>query len=367
MIPILDLKRQYLALETEIDKAIKDVLLSTNFIGGKQVTDIEEGVARYCNSKYAVGLNSGTDALLLALRALNIGSGDEIITTPFTFIATTEVIELIGAKPVFIDIDPETFNIDVNKIEEKITAKTRAIMPVHVFGQVCEMDKITELAKKHNLKIIEDCAQAIGAGYKDKKAGTIGDIGCFSFFPSKNLGAYGDGGMLISDNAELADKARVLRQHGAKVKYYHEEVGINSRLDTIQAAILNVKLPHLDQWTEQRRAIASRYNEAFADNQLIKTVKDISDSYSVYHQYTVRILNNQRNELQAKLKDNGIQTMIYYPVPLHLQKIHKHLGYKDGDFPHSEQAANEVLSLPIFPELTAEEQNIVIETVKKLL
>jgi dTDP-4-amino-4,6-dideoxygalactose transaminase len=368
MIPILDLKRQYLSLENEIDQAVKEVLLSTYFINGKAVTELEENIARYCLSNYAVGLNSGTDALLLALRSLGIGPGDEVITTPFTFIATTEVIELIRAKPVFSDIIPGTFNIDPEQIEAKITPKTRAIMPVHLFGQVCEMAEILSIAQKYNLKVIEDCAQALGAVYsKEKKAGTMGDIGCFSFFPSKNLGACGDAGMLISDNAALAEKARVLGQHGAKVKYYHEEVGINSRLDTIQAAILNVKLPFLDKWTQQRRAIAFKYTEAFNGLESVRAPQDSKNSWSVYHQYTIRVLNNQRGALQQKLKDKGIQTMIYYPVPLHRQKIHAHLGYREGDFPHSEQAAKEVLSLPIFPELTGEEQDFIIGAVKEAL
>lgn len=367
MIPILDLKRQYLSLETEIDKAIKEVLLATNFINGEPVVQLEKDIAKYCGSTYGVGLNSGTDALLLALRACGIKKGEEVITTPFTFIATTEVIELLELKPVFVDIDLDTFNIDVNKIEEKITKNTKVIMPVHLFGQTCNMDKIMELAKKYDLRVIEDCAQAIGAKYRDKKAGTIGDIGCYSFFPSKNLGAYGDGGMLVTDNKELADKSRVLRQHGARVKYYHEELGLNSRLDTIQAAILNVKLPHLDSWTENRRRIAKAYNEAFAGLEKIVTPKDIEESYSVYHQYTIRVLNGKRDELQAVLKDKGIQTMIYYPVPLHVQKVHAHLGYQEGDFPNSELAAKEVLSLPISPELTQEEHDFIIKTVREVL
>ena len=367
MIPILDLKRQYLSLETEIDKAIKEVLLATNFINGEQVVKLEKDIAEYCGSTYGVGLNSGTDALLLALRACGIKKGEEVITTPFTFIATTEVIELLELKPVFVDIDLDTFNIDVNKIEEKITKNTKVIMPVHLFGQTCNMDKIMELAKKYDLRVIEDCAQAIGAKYRDKKAGTIGDIGCYSFFPSKNLGAYGDGGMLVTDNKELADKSRVLRQHGARVKYYHEELGLNSRLDTIQAAILSVKLPHLDSWTENRRRIAKAYNEAFAGLEKIVTPKDIEESYSVYHQYTIRVLNGKRDELQAVLKDKGIQTMIYYPVPLHVQKVHAHLGYQEGDFPNSELAAKEVLSLPISPELTQEEHDFIIKTVREVL
>lgn len=367
MIPILDLKKQYLELETEIDKAIKDVLLSTNFIQGAPVAQLEENISKYCNSNYSVALNSGTDALLLALKSCGIYKDDEVITTPFTFIATTETIELIGAKPIFIDINEDTFNIDVSKIEEKITSRTKAILPVHLFGQSCEMAVILELAKKYNLKVIEDCAQSIGAKYKGQKVGSIGDIGCFSFFPSKNLGAYGDAGMLISNSQEFSEKARMLRQHGARVKYYHEVLGFNSRLDTIQAAILNVKLKYLDQWNERRRDIANKYNESFMGTDGIKTPKDINDSYSVFHQYTVRILNNKRDELQKKLKEKGIQSMIYYPVPLHLQKIHEHLGYKEGNFPNSEKASKEVLSLPIFPELTENEQNFIIKTVKELL
>ncbi|MFN8673579.1 MAG: DegT/DnrJ/EryC1/StrS family aminotransferase [Candidatus Sericytochromatia bacterium] len=364
MIQILDLKQQYLSLEKEIDKAVKEVLLSTNFIGGTHVETLEKEIAEFCNVKHGVALNSGTDALFLALRACGIKAGDEIITTPFTFIATTETIGAIGANPVFIDIDPRTYNIDVEKIEEKITSKTKAIMPVHLFGQAARMDRIMEIAKKHNLFVIEDCAQSINASFKGQKTGSIGDMGCFSFFPSKNLGAYGDGGMLISNNSELSDKAKVIRQHGSRVKYYHEELGVNSRLDAIQAAILRIKLPHLNKWTENRRNIAKKYTEKLNDlKEHLTTPFDIEESYSVYHQYTLSIHNGKRDELQNYLKDNGIQTMIYYPVPLHLQEVHANLGYKEGDFPNSEKAAKEVLSLPMFPELTEEQQNLIVEKI----
>lgn len=363
MIPILDLKTQYLSLEKEIDAAIKEVLLATNFIGGEQVGNLEKKIAEYCNVGYGVALNSGTDALYLAMRACDIKEGDEIITTPFTFIATTETIGAIGAKPVFVDIDPKTYNIDVNAIEAKITSKTKAILPVHLFGQSSQMDKIMELAKKYNLRVIEDCAQSIGSEFNGQKTGSIGDIGCFSFFPSKNLGAYGDGGMLISNDKDLAEKAKVIRQHGARVKYYHEELGVNSRLDTIQAAILHVKLPYLDKWSENRRNIAKAYSQKLSDLKTITTPHDIEESHSVYHQYTIRVHDGKRNELQNYLKEQGVQTMIYYPVPLHIQKVHANLGYKEGDFPISEKAANEVLSLPMFPELTNEQQDLIVEKV----
>ncbi len=363
MIPILDLKRQYLNLEAEIDQAIKDVLLSANFINGKPVSELEKNIAEYCSVNYAVGLNSGTDALLLALKSCGIEKGDEIITTPFTFISTTEVIEQIGAIPVFVDINAETFNINVAKIEERISSKTKAVLPVHLFGQACEMDEILAIAKKYNLKVIEDCAQAIGAKYKGQKVGSISDIGCFSFFPSKNLGAYGDAGMMISNSQEYSEKVRILSQHGSKLKYHYELLGINSRLDTIQAAILNVKLKYLDSWTEKRRKIAETYTQAFSKFDSIVTPKNLENAFHVYHQYTIRVLNG-RDDLQMFLHEKGIQTMIYYPVPLHLQKIHQHLGYKEGDFPNAEKAAKEVLSLPVFPELTIEEQSYIINTIK---
>lgn len=364
MIQILDLKKQYLALEKDIDKAIKEVLIATNFVGGEQILKLEKDIAEYCGVSTGVALNSGTDALYLALRACDIQPSDEIITTPFTFIATTETIGAIGANPVFIDIDPKTYNIDVSKIEEKITSKTKAIMPVHLFGQSVQMDKVMEIAKKHNLFVIEDCAQSIGSSFNGQKTGSIGDMGCFSFFPSKNLGAYGDGGMLISKNQELAEKARVIRQHGSKIKYYHEELGVNSRLDTIQAAILGVKFPYLGEWTESRRKVASGYSQKLAElKEHLTTPFDIPESYSVYHQYTIRVHNGKRNDLQNYLKDNEIQTMIYYPVPLHMQKVHANLGYKQGDFPHSEKAAQEVLSLPMFPELTSEQQDFIVEKI----
>lgn len=363
MIPILDLKKQYLSLEKEIDQAIKEVLTSTMFIGGDKVSNLEKKVAEFCNVEYGVALNSGTDALFLAMRACGIKEGDEIITTPFTFIATTETIGAIGANPVFIDIDPQTYNIDVNQIESKITSKTKAILPVHLFGQSAQMDKIMEIAKKHNLRVIEDCAQSIGAEFNGQKTGSIGDMGCFSFFPSKNLGAYGDGGMLVSHNKDLAEKAKVISQHGARVKYYHDELGVNSRLDAIQAAILNVKLPHLNTWTNNRREIAKGYTQKLSDLKTITTPYDIKESYSVYHQYTIRVHDGKRDELQNYLKEQGVQTMIYYPVPLHLQKVHANLGYKEGDFPHSEKAAKEVLSLPMFPELTMEQQDFIVEKI----
>ncbi|MBC7475803.1 MAG: DegT/DnrJ/EryC1/StrS family aminotransferase, partial [Candidatus Sericytochromatia bacterium] len=280
--------------------------------------------------------------------------------------ATTVTIAALGANPVFIDINPDTYNNHVNKIQEKITDKTKAIMPVHLFGQPAEMNKIMELSQKYNLKVIEDCAQSIGAEYHGKKAGSIGDIGCYSFFPSKNLGAYGDGGMLTSNNFGFAEKARILRQHGAKIKYYHDELGVNSRLDTLQAAILNVKSKYLPEWQEKRRSIAYKYNKELANIEYIVTPKEIDNCYSVYHQYTIRLVGKNRNQIQEQLKDNGVQTMIYYPVPLHLQKIHQSLGYKLGDFPESEKASNEVLSLPIFPELTEEEQNKVIGLLKTI-
>ncbi|MEI7474154.1 MAG: DegT/DnrJ/EryC1/StrS family aminotransferase [bacterium] len=363
MLPILDLKRQYQALEQEMDAAIKNAVVSGSYILGPNVKKLEKDFAEYCGTEAAIGVANGTDALHIALRALNIGDGDEVITVAFTFVATTEAIGIVGATPVFADIDPNTYNIDVSKIEEKITSKTKAILPVHLYGQPCDMDPIMELAKKYNLYVVEDCAQAVGAEYKGKKVGSFGDYGCFSFFPSKNLGCYGDGGMVTARNEELATRVRTLRAHGGRIKYYHDELGLNSRLDEIQAAILNVKFPHIDTWNDARRAVAHRYNELFADVDDVVTPVELEATKCVYHQYTVKVPN--RTKLQDDLKEAGIQSMIYYPVPLHQQKVHAHLPA--CSLPETEQCTEVVLSLPIFPELTQEEQNMVADAIKKLL
>ena len=364
MIPILDLTTQYNELREQMLKAVGDVFESGHFINGPNVKALESEIAAYLHTEHGVGLNSGTDALHLALRALDIGAGDEVITTPFTFVATTEAIGIVGATPVFVDIDPATYNIDPDLLEAAITPRTRAIIPVHLYGAPAPMDRIMEIARKHKLAVIEDCAQAIGATFGGRPVGTFGEFGAFSFFPSKNLGAYGDGGMLTTNDKALADRVRSLRAHGGRVKYYHEELGVNSRLDEVQAAVLRVKLPHLDSWIENRRAVAKRYNDAFAPLG-IATPGDPENARHVYHQYTIRV--NDRDAVQKALAERGVQTMVYYPVPLHMQQVHAHLGTGEGSFPHSERGAREVLSLPVFPELAPDVQDRVIDAVRTVL
>lgn len=363
MIPILDLKRQYKSIKNQIDNAVIDVLESGCYVLGPNVKELEKEVAAFCGTKHSVSLASGTDAIHLALRALDIGSGDEVITVAFTFVATTEAISLVGATPVFVDVDPNTFNIDSKEIEKKITSKTKAIMPVHLYGQPCDMEPILEIAKKYNLAVIEDCCQAIGAEYKGKKVGSFGDIGCFSFFPTKNLGAFGDGGIITTNNDFIADRMLALRNHGGKIRYYHDEVGTNSRLDEMQAAIVRVKLPYLNEWNEQRRVIAEYYNKLFKNIDGIETPFELDETECVYHQYTLKVKN--RDELHKYLNENGVMAMIYYPVPLHLQKLHANLGIKKGELPITEDLNTKVISLPIFPELTKEEQEIVAQTLIK--
>ena len=365
MIPILDSKRQYAQIGKEIEKEVLEVLASGSYILGKHNKALQEEFATYVGSKYSLGLNSGTDALHLALRALNIGKGDEVITTAFTFVATASAIGLAGATPVFVDINKDTFNIDADKIEAAITPKTKAIIPVHLYGQPAEMDKIMEIAKRHNLKVVEDCCQAIGAEYKGQKVGTFGDFGCFSFYPTKNLGGMGDGGMITCNDESLFNRIVALRNHGGAIRYYHDELGVNSRLDEIQAAILRVKLNYIDGWNKARQENAYRYNKLFANHPEIVTPVEIANSNCVYHQYTIKIEN--RDEVHKLLQENGIGAMIYYPVPLHLQKLHKELGYKVGDLPLTEEDTKLVMSLPMFPELTEEEQKTVVETVVKCL
>ena len=363
-VPFLDLKRQYSAIKKEIDEAVFSVLSNTQFILGPEVKSLEEKIAAYCGTKFAIGVASGTDALLLSLRTCGVKSGDEVITTGFSFFASAGVISRLGANPIFVDIDPETYNINPDQIEKKVTPKTKAIMPVHLFGQCADMDPIMEVARKHNLKIVEDAAQAIGAEYKGRKAGAIGDFGCFSFFPSKNLGGAGDGGMVTADDPEMAETVRILRVHGSKPKYYHSTIGYNSRLDTLQAAILSVKLKYLDDWTKKRREHAEVYNSAFKNLDMI-TPKEESFNYHIYNQYTIAVKN--RDELRNYLKEKQIGHDTYYPVPLHLQECYRFLGYKKGDLPVSEKKAEEVVSIPIYPELTKEEQDYVISTIKEFV
>ena len=358
----LDLKRQYESIRAEIDKAVLDVVASQSFILGPFVESFEQDITKFCLVKHAIGVSSGTDAILLALMACGIKDGDEVITAPFTFFATAGSIARLGAVPVFVDIDPSTYNIDVNKISIAVNRKTKAILPVHLYGQCADMDVILEIANANGLKVIEDAAQAIGATYKGKNAGTIGNIGCFSFYPSKNLGGYGDGGLITTNDDKLAEFIKLLRVHGAKPKYYHSYVGINARLDAIQAAVLSVKLKYLSEWSESRRMIASYYNE-YLKNLPVKMPDTASYNTHIFHQYV--IATPHRDKLMEYLKQQGIETVIYYPLPLHLQKCFEYLGYKKGDLPESEKAANETLALPIFPEITRKEQDYVIEYIKK--
>ncbi len=362
MIPILDLKGQYQQLKAELEAAMCEAAAGTRYILGPNVKALEGEIAAYCDCAVGVGVGNGTDALHLALRALRIGPGDEVITVPFTFVATTEAIGIVGATPVFVDIDPVTYNMDPAQIAAAITPATKAILPVHLYGQPCDMDSIMAVARERGLAVVEDCAQAIGATHKGRKVGSFGDLGCLSFFPSKNLGAFGDAGMIVSNDAELAGRTEFLRRHGGRVKYHHEELGLNSRLDEIQAAVLRVKLRYLDAWSEARRRRAYRYNELLADVPGVTTPREIPDVRAVYHQYT--ILVPERDRVQKELADAGVQTMIYYPVPLHRQEVHAHLGVAEGAFPHSEEAARHCLSLPMFPELTDEQQDTVVAAVR---
>ncbi len=361
-VPMLDLNAQYEPMKDKVLQAMKDVFDSKRFINGPQIKELEEKLADYCHCKHAIGVTSGTDALIISLMALDIGEGDEVITTPFTFFATAGSIFRVGAKPVFVDIDPKTYNIDPELIEQKITDKTKAIIPVHIFGQCAEMDKINEIAKKHDLVVIEDAAQAIGSEYKGRRAGSLGDVGCFSFFPSKNLGCCGDGGLVTTNNDELAEKIRILRQHGSKPKYYHKIIGGNFRLDTMQAAVLLEKFPYLEEWHKGRQKNAEYYNEHLKD--VVDTPFVESYNIMIYNQYTIR--TPLRDELQDKLNEANIGNAIYYPVPLHLQECFAYLGYKGGDLPESEKAAKEVVSIPIYPELTDEQMDYVIRVIKNI-
>ena len=360
MIPMVDLKRQYHTLKSEIDAAIGDVLKQTQFILGPNVSKLEEEIAAYHGLHYAVGVANGTDALLLALRACGVGAGDEVITTPFTFIATAEVIAILKATPVFVDICPDNFNLDCNQISDKITSKTKAIIPVHLFGHPADMEPIMKIAEKYNLKIIEDCAQAFGARYNGRKVGTIGDAGCFSFFPSKNLAGYGDGGMVITKSEEIARQVKMLRNHGSSKRYYHQEVGYNSRLDEIQAAIIRVKLKKIDQFNASRRKNAAAYCAAINSKDIIlPTVA--SGCEHVYHQFTIRAKN--RDVLADALQKKNIASAVYYPVPLHQQEVFLKLDNVSVKMPMSENCAQEVLSLPMFPELTQEEIKLIADVI----
>jgi dTDP-4-amino-4,6-dideoxygalactose transaminase len=359
MIPILDLRKQYLSIKDEIDAAIQGVLQGGQFILGPEVTELEERVAAYCGCRYGIGVASGTDALRLTLTALEVGPGDEVITTPFTFVATANTISHCGAQPVFVDIDARTYNLDPAAVEAAVTSRTKGLVVVHLYGQPCDMGPLIAVARRHGLFVVEDAAQALGATYQGQRVGSFGDAGCLSFFPSKNLGAYGDGGMVVTNNAALADKVEVLRRQGGKKKYYHEVLGFNSRLDTLQAAVLNVKLTYLESWNQRRREAAHRYNQLLS-NLPVTTPNEQPGSCHVYHQYTIRAL--ERNELAAYLKKQGVATMVYYPVPLHRQPL-----YEDSVpvcAPNADRAAQEVLSLPMSPDLATSDQEYISDLIR---
>lgn len=387
----MNLKKQYATIKEEADKKVLEVLSSAQYIMGENVKEFEKEISEYLGIKHSISVGNGTDALVIALKALGIEEGDEVITTPFTFFATAESISFVGATPVFVDVDINTYNIDPAKIEERITEKTKAIMPVHIFGQPCDMDSINEIAKKHNLKVIEDACQAIGSEYKGQKIGTLSDIACFSFFPTKNLGCAGDGGMIVTNDDELATICRALKTHGSGVngqkayniinnieedtaednatdntvynplKYYNYLIGQNSRLDEIQAAILRVKLRKLDDWNDSRREHARFYNEQLKDTELV-TPFEAKNVKHIYHLYILQSEN--RTELINYLKEKGIATGIYYPIPLHLQKAYKFLGYKEGDLPNAEYLSHRTFAIPMFAELTDEEKEYIVDTLK---
>ncbi len=365
-VPLLDMSRQYAYLKDDMNKAVLDVLAHGRFVLGPEVTKCEEELAKVCGAPYAIGVASGTDALLIALRACGVKPGDEVITSNFSFFASAGVVSRLGAKPVFVEIEPDTYNMDPNAIEKAITPKTKVIMPVHLFGQLADMDPILAIAKKHNLKVIEDAAQAVGAEYKGRPACSMGDFGCLSFYPTKNLGGVGDGGMILCKTEEDYKNCRSLRAHGENPKYYHRTIGYNSRLDTIQAAVLLVKLPHLRKWSEKRLEHAKVYNRELAGLPGLRTpvIKDYSTLH-IFNQYT--LASPRRKEIEAELQKAGIGMMIYYPVPFHKQDCFADLGYKPTDFPHSSKAADEVFSIPIYPEMTAAEQSEVITVLKRIL
>ena len=358
-VPFFDLKRQYGVLQDEIDAALKRVSESGIYIGGEELEIFERDSADYASVRHAIGLSSGTDALLASLMALGVGEGDEVVTTPFTFIATAEVIAFLGARPVFVDVDERTFNLDPDQLESRITGRTKCIIPVHLFGQMADMVRIMEIAEKHAIPVVEDAAQAIGATIGDTMACGFGIAGCLSFFPTKNLGGFGDGGMVLTNSDDVAREIRVIKQHGSAVRYRHGRIGINGRLDAIQAAVLRVKLEHLDRWAADRRKHAAVYNERLAP---YVTVPETQDGYGhVYNQYTIR--SDRRDELVEYLQGRGVPTTVYYPLPLHLQEVFHYLGHGEGDFPVSEALSRSVLSLPVFPEMTPDEREFVIQTV----
>jgi len=367
-VPLLDIPASYKEILEDVEKSISGVIRSGQFILGPIVEKLEKQIATYCGTKYAVGVSSGTDALLVSLMAAGVGEGDEVITTPFTFFATAGSIARLGARPVFVDIEPETFNIDQRYIENNVTEKTRAIIPVHLYGQSANMDPVVKVARKNNLIIVEDAAQAIGSEYKGRKTGSMGDYGCFSFFPTKNLGGFGDGGMVTTASEELYEKVKILRVHGSNPKYYHKITGGNFRLDALQASIVLAKLKYLERWTELRRKNAKTYDRLFNEKEMTGLLTLPSEVFPrhVYNQYVVRV-KEKRDELRAFLEENNIATEIYYPLPLHLQDCFASLGHKKGDFPESEKAADETIALPIFPELSNIQLEYVVETIARYL
>ncbi|WP_088892691.1 DegT/DnrJ/EryC1/StrS family aminotransferase [Leptolyngbya ohadii] len=371
-IPPFDLTEQYKLIGEEVGAAVLEVLASGRYIGGSPVEQFEQQFAQYVGASQGIACNSGTDALYLALRSLNIGAGDEVITTPFTFVATAETISAVGATPVFVDIDAATFNLDLDQVEAAITDRTKAIIPVHLFGQPVDMTRLMEIAQKHQIPVIEDCAQSTGAEWQGSKVGGIGQIGCFSFFPTKNLGACGDGGAVITNDEAIAAKVRMIRDHGQYQKYRYEEVGVNSRLDAVQAVILQIKLRHLDQWNTQRQTIADRYAQLLRPLPGIVLPQSMAGGKSVWNQYTIRVLSegkpgNERDRVKQRLQEQGVSSMIYYPLPLHLQPVYASLGYQPGQLPVSEQMAQEVLSLPMFPELSPMQQDQIVYALKDSL
>ncbi len=361
-VPLLDLKAQYAAIKGEVARAIADVCESQMLCLGPAVKEFEDKIAAYCGCKYAIGVSSGTDALLVSLMALEVKPGDEVITSTFTFFATAGCVARLGAKPVFVDIDPDSYNIDAKLIEEKLSERTRAIIPVHLFGQVAQMKPILEIAQHHNLAVIEDAAQAIGATQDGLMCGNFGDLACFSFYPTKNLGGFGDGGLVTTNNEKLFESVKLLRTHGENPRYFYKAIGGNFRLDAIQGAVLGVKLKYLDRWNERRRENAALYDSIFAGSS-VKAPRIDSNNVSTYHQYTIAVA--ERDRLQKFLAENGISTAVFYPKPLHLQDCFAELGYRQGDFPIAERVGSEVLSLPVYPELRQEQIEYVADTVLK--
>jgi dTDP-4-amino-4,6-dideoxygalactose transaminase len=362
-IPLVDLKSQYNSIKAEIDNVVSEVISQSAFIGGPYVKSLESAFAEYCGVRHCIGVGNGTDAIFIALKALGIGNGDEVITVANSFIATSEAITQTGARVVFVDIDPKTYNIDTNKIAEKITSRTKAIIPVHLYGQPVDMDPILALAKKHNLKIVEDCAQAHGSVYKGRTIGSIGDMACFSFYPGKNLGAYGDAGAIVTNNDELAQKARMFANHGRIDKYDHEIEGVNSRLDGLQAAILGVKLKYLEGWSELRRKNAYLYNKYLKGTDLA-TPTEIDNVKAVYHLYVVRVKKELRQRLQEHLRSKGISTGIHYPIALPNLKAYSYLNHNGNEFPEATKASEEILSLPIYPELTEQQIRYIADGIR---